>query len=169
MGCWISGITDENFLRNLEQLIKHTLENKTIIYCVKYVDEIYYIQWKQYHNQNDSKIISVHNKTLQFTMEFYIINKQQAIEIGMNKKSTIRDIVISNNSCHSGELQMATYIHYISVYFMLNRKSLRCCLSLRTPLPTLLATPITLYEWLPQSLSVLWRSHCTHFAWRFLF
>jgi hypothetical protein len=41
MGSPKSGITAENFLQNLEQqLMKHIFENKTIIYYVRYMDEI---------------------------------------------------------------------------------------------------------------------------------
>jgi hypothetical protein len=51
MGHRISGITDENFLKHLgQQLIKHLLENKTVIYYVKYVDEIlsYKVKYMRY-------------------------------------------------------------------------------------------------------------------------
>jgi hypothetical protein len=55
MGCRILGITDENFLQNLEQqLIKHILEkkNNNLLYKI-YVNEClsYKVNYKRYSNK----------------------------------------------------------------------------------------------------------------------
>jgi hypothetical protein len=125
MGCPLSGTIAEIFIQHLEQqTLKHTLESQAIIYYTRYVDDIFII-----YNQNKitpEQILEQFNKqhkALQFTiteenkqipyLDLNITNKLGTVGIGIYRKPTMTDIVISNSSCHPGEQKMATFKNWL--------------------------------------------------------
>lgn len=128
MGSLISSIVSELFLQHFEsRIIKHHLENRSLIYCNRYVDDILilYDQTKIQHQQIIQQANSIHpnltfnhttedNGTISF-LDLSIHRSDTNITIGIYRKPTTTDTVIHNTSNHPQEHKMSAF------HLLLNR------------------------------------------------
>jgi hypothetical protein len=124
MGSPLSGIIAEIFIQHLQhQLLKHTLENKTIICYTRYVDIFIVYNLNRTTLQHIQEQFNKQHKAMKFTiteennrqiavLDLNIYNKQGRIEIDIYRKPTYTDTTI-NNSCHPGEHKMAAFKNWI--------------------------------------------------------
>jgi hypothetical protein len=126
MGSPLSGIVAEIFLQHWEgQLLKHAMENKSILYYTRYVDNIFIIYNQEkispllIQEQFDSQHKAIHftateeNNNQIAYLDLNIANRQGHIEIDIFRKPTTTDTTINSASCHLGEHKMATFKNWL--------------------------------------------------------
>jgi hypothetical protein len=125
MGSPISSTTVEIFLQHMEQLlIKHALEQKTIIYYNRYVD-IFIIMTKkkitpeqimEHSNKLHEAIkftLTTENKQQIAYLDLSLTNKHEYTQVDMYRKPTYTDVTINNTSCHPGEQKMSKFKNWL--------------------------------------------------------
>jgi hypothetical protein len=128
MGSPISSIVSELFLQHFEShIIKHHLENRSLIYNNRYVDDILILVWPNqiHHQQILQQANSIHpNLTFNHTTEdngiisfldLSIHRSDTNITIRIYRKLTTIDTVIHKTSNHPQEHKMS------ALHFLLNR------------------------------------------------
>ena len=128
MGSPLSNDITEIFLQHQEQtLLKHLMENKTIEYYTRYVDDILIIYNTDHTNMETicHYINSIkpdltftptqqHNKTISF-LDLHIARKNNTLDINIYRKPTTTDTTINYYSNHPTEQKLAAY------RFLINR------------------------------------------------
>jgi hypothetical protein len=107
MGSPLSGVVAESFIQYLEQqVLKHAIESKTIIYYTRYVDNIFIIydqceitpelileHFNKQHKAIEITITEENNKQISY-LDLNISNKQGAIYIDIYRKPMTTDITL---------------------------------------------------------------------------
>ena len=133
MGSPLSNDINEIFLQQQEQtILKHLMENKTIEYYTRYVDDMLIIHVYNTDHTNTETIchyINSINPNLTFTptqehktisfLDLHITRKNNTLDINIYRKPTTTDTTTSYYSKHPTEQKLAAYRFFIKRVFSL--------------------------------------------------